>query len=101
MAKEIRCEEHLGIVDCDLKVRSDVPGEVVRQVVEHLREEHDMTMPDAKAIMEGSVEEGDVDEKVWTVVKRLDEELNLSELATQSEELPEGEGPAVAPKKQL
>jgi predicted small metal-binding protein len=101
MAKEIRCAEDLGIADCDLIVRDDVPGDIVRKVVDHLREEHDMTTPDADAIMEGSVEEEDVDEKVWTVVKRLDEELNLSDLAAQSEELVEGEGPAVAPKKQL
>ena len=101
MTKEIRCEEDLGIPDCDLVVRSEVPGEIVNEVVDHLRENHDMDLPSAEAIIAGEVEEADVDEKVWLVVKRLDEELNLSELAAQAPPEPEVDVPAAAPEKQL
>jgi hypothetical protein len=53
---------------------------VVREVVEHLRAEHDIDMPDADMILAGEVK-GDpleiVDPAVNLVVERLTEALNI------------------------
>jgi predicted small metal-binding protein len=73
--REIRCGEDLGIADCDFVARGEAPGEIMHEMVEHLREEHDMDLPDAEAILQGDVDETDVDDKIWMVVRRLREDL--------------------------
>jgi predicted small metal-binding protein len=91
--QEIRGKD-LGVANCDLVARAEAPGEIVHKVVGHLREAHDIDMPDAEVILEGQVEETDVDQKVWTIVKRIREDLNLGEVAASGEAMPGEEGPA-------
>jgi predicted small metal-binding protein len=97
--KKLRCSEDLRIADCDLEVEGDTPGEIVSEVVEHLREEHGMDMPDALAITKGQVNETELDDKTWTVVKRIREALDISDVGVEDEESAGEERPALAPKK--
>mgnify|MGYP001142071112 CR=1 FL=1 len=77
--KKIKCSE-LGVRDCDFIAKGESPGEVVKEVVEHLRAEHDIDMPDADAILAGEVGEEFtevVDEEVALIVERLTTALNI------------------------
>jgi predicted small metal-binding protein len=79
MSKEIKCSD-LGIEDCDFAAQGETAGEVVKEVVEHLRAEHDVDMPDADAILAGEVSQdsrGLVDPDARLVVERLTEALNI------------------------
>ena len=44
---EVSCNE-LGVIDCDYVARGMTPGEVLEKMVDHLRSEHDLDMPDAE-----------------------------------------------------
>lgn len=93
--KEIRCAEDLGIARCDLVARGETSAHVVEQIVDHLREAHGMALPAASAILKGAVDEADVDEKVWVIMARLREVLDLEgEVDAGTEEAP----PAVSPE---
>lgn len=46
--------EDLGIANDSTVLEAETPGELVEKVVEHLRAEHDIDMPDADAIMGGA-----------------------------------------------
>ncbi len=46
--------EDLGIANDSTILEADSPGELVEKVVEHLRAEHDIDMPDADVIMGGT-----------------------------------------------
>jgi predicted small metal-binding protein len=77
--KRISCSE-LGISDCDYTASGEAAGDLVKEVVEHLRKEHDLDMPDADVIMAGEVKEDPldlVDPAVVLVVERLIEALNI------------------------
>jgi predicted small metal-binding protein len=79
VTKRIQCIE-LGIKDCDFVASGETAGDVVREVVEHLRAEHDLDMPDADLIMAGEVKEdpfGIVDPGVTLVVERLTKALDI------------------------
>ena len=79
MTKRIECIE-LGIKDCDFVAGGETAGDVVREVVEHLRAEHDIDMPDADVILAGEVKEDPletIDPAVALVVERLTEALNI------------------------
>lgn len=91
--KEVQCAEDLGIADCDMVARGEAPGEIAGQIVEHLRQAHDMNMPDVSAIMSGGIEEADVDEEVWSVVTRLREALDVDDVDALTEKPPGEEGP--------
>lgn len=41
----------LGVKDCDFTARGETAGDVVRDLVDHLRDEHDVGMPDADVIL--------------------------------------------------
>jgi predicted small metal-binding protein len=97
--KKLRCSEDLRIADCHLEVEGDTPEEIVSEVVEHLREEHGMDLPDADAITKGQVDKTEVDEKIWTVVKRMQDALEISDVGAEDEELAGEERPSLAPKK--
>jgi predicted small metal-binding protein len=76
---KVPCSE-LGIKDCDFVAEGETAGDVVGEVVEHLRAEHDMDMPDADVILAGEVDEGPlkmVSPAVKLVVTRLTEALNI------------------------
>jgi predicted small metal-binding protein len=79
VTKSIECIE-LGIKDCDFVAGGETAGDVVRDVVEHLRAEHDLDMPDADTILAGELKEDPlelVDPSVRLVVERLTEALNI------------------------
>lgn len=84
---EINCEA-LGIVGCKRLFRGKTAGEVVDQVREHLRSEHDISLPETEVILR--TDEGlDVDafverflgmgysKKAVLIVRRLRELLNV------------------------
>ncbi len=81
MAIELTCDE-LGVKGCDLTAIGDTPGEIVRQVVEHLESEHGIDLPDVDAILkettivEDFVDEG-YDRDAIIVVRRLRERLGI------------------------
>lgn len=82
----------LGIADCDWSASGETPADVVRQVVEHLRQEHDIDMPSAEAIIEGKATEEPImksaDETVRLVVRRLHADLDLPSPDTGTETRP-------------
>jgi predicted small metal-binding protein len=89
VTKRIECIE-LGIKDCDFVASGETAGDVVREVVEHLRAEHDIDMPDADVILAGEVKEDPlelVDPAVKLVVERLTKALNI--VPVERPELPE------------
>jgi predicted small metal-binding protein len=79
MTKRIKCSE-LGVKDCDFTVSGETAGEVVGKVVEHLRAEHDIDMPDADVILAGGVRDDPLeklDPATALVIDRLKEALNI------------------------
>jgi predicted small metal-binding protein len=79
MSKEIKGSD-LGIEDCDFAARGETAGDVVEEVVEHLRAEHGIDMPDADVILAGGVSDDPlkmVDPAVKVVVERLTDALNI------------------------
>ena len=72
--------EELGIHDCDFHASGETAGDVVRQVVDHLRDEHNVGMPDAEVILEGRTTEqplAEADPGVVLVAERLISALNI------------------------
>jgi predicted small metal-binding protein len=77
--KKIKCSE-LGVRDCDFVAKGESPGEIVKEVVEHLRAEHDIDMPDTDTILAGEVGEEFTEvigEEVTLIVERLTTALNI------------------------
>jgi predicted small metal-binding protein len=79
VAKTIKGSE-LGVKDCDFNARGETAGDVVRELVDHLRDEHAIDMPDADVILAGELS-GDprekVDPAVALIIKRLTNALNI------------------------
>ena len=72
--------KELGINDCDFEASGDTAGDVVSQVVDHLREVHDLDMPDVETILEGQSSDeflSDADPGIALVVERLTSKLNI------------------------
>jgi predicted small metal-binding protein len=77
--KKIECSD-LRIKDCDFVAKGETAGDVVEKVVEHLRAEHDLDMPDADAILAGKLSHDSleiVEPAVALVVERLTEALDI------------------------
>jgi predicted small metal-binding protein len=79
--KEIHCSE-LGVHECDFVAQGETPAEVVEQVVEHLRSEYGIDLPDAEEILEGRTPtdrlmEGRIDKDAALLVTRLREQLGI------------------------
>lgn len=91
MAYEVRCEEDLNVAGCDLVARGETPADVLGQVIDHLEDEHDLTLPDPEITLEGTVDESTLTESVRIVVARLQEKLNIS-----GEGVPGAETPPIA-----
>ena len=49
---QIPCEE-LGVYECDYVARAKTPAEAAKQIVEHLRSEHGLHLPDVDEILGG------------------------------------------------
>ena len=48
---QINCSD-LGVADCTYTAYGETPGEAVEKIVQHLRREHNINMPDADQILE-------------------------------------------------
>ena len=71
---------NLGIKDCNFVAKGESAGDVVKQIVEHLRAEHDLDMPDADVILAGELSRDPleiVDPAVALIVERLTEALDI------------------------
>jgi predicted small metal-binding protein len=99
MKKKVRCEQDLGVVNCDLVVEGDDPGEVAAEYVEHLRDEHDMDMPDAETITNEEMDIEDLGGEVRTVVRRLREALGISAAGMEDEGVLSDDQLAVSKRK--
>jgi predicted small metal-binding protein len=66
MAVQVSCRQ-LGIQDCSFSASGATPGDVTREVVDHIRAQHGIDMPDARAIMEGDLR---ADFEQWTPAQR-------------------------------
>lgn len=91
MAIELRGKD-LGVADCDWAALGETPVDVVQQMVAHLRQEHQIEMPSAEAILEGKATEEPMlegtDETVRLIVERLHAELDMPSPEPRSESQP-------------
>lgn len=79
MDKELHCSE-LGVEDCDLVARGETAGAIVREIVQHLRQEHDLDLPGADEILAEDMDMETLSEQqpaVYLIVKRLRQELEI------------------------
>jgi hypothetical protein len=77
---KIRCKEDLRIEDCDYSAEGATPAEVLGPIVDHLREEHDLDLPDPSLILEGKYyadKEVPPEDGTRIVVTRLMEALDI------------------------
>jgi predicted small metal-binding protein len=91
---KVRCQEDLKIEGCDVVAQGETAGEVLREIVPHLRKEHNLDLPDVEEILAGKMSqdelfEGQEDEAVRLIVSRLHEALDIEPMDT-----PEGPAPA-------
>lgn len=78
MAYVIRGGEDLGIAGCEYVASGETPGDVVRDVKEHLKDEHNVDLPETEAILEGREFDETVigaSEDANIIVRRLREAL--------------------------
>jgi predicted small metal-binding protein len=76
MVTELKCED-LNVKGCSFTVQGETPKEVLEKASEHLREEHDIELPDPETILE-SKDISNLEESVQIVVQRLRKALNIS-----------------------
>ena len=95
---EVKCQD-LGIVDCSYVARGKTPGDMLEDIVPHLRSEHDLDMPPSEELLEiyqarepevanpvanlweaGADDSPPLDEGVRLVTSRLIEALSRSNL---------------------
>lgn len=79
MSKKIKCKE-LGFQGCDFIAEGETSGDVVKEIVEHLKKEHDINMPDAEVILKGKMSDNlfdRADKATQLVIERLTEKLNI------------------------
>lgn len=92
MAIELSGQD-LGIANCDWSATGETPADVIEQMVNHLRQEHDIDMPKTETIMEGRATDDpimeDVDDRVRLIIRRIHAELDMPESA--------GGGPGAEP----
>ncbi len=85
MSIQLSCRD-LGIQDCDWVATGETAGDIVEQVVRHLRKEQNINLPDPEEILEGDFTQSPLDDTmdpaVATIIRRLREKLNLEERGT-------------------
>lgn len=87
MSLRVRGSDDLGVVGCDYVATGESPGDVAQDMIEHLRSEHDVDMPDADRVTS--------DEEIETstagahvIVKRLRNALDISGVVTTVDQEP-------------
>jgi len=78
MIKQIKCKD-LGFEGCQFRTRGATAEAVLQEIVEHLRAEHDVDVPDADVVLEALLEDGEleVDEEVRPIVQHLFSKLDI------------------------
>jgi hypothetical protein len=71
--------EDINVSGCTYTAEGETAGEVLRATVEHLKQEHDMDLPDAGLILRNEVEENGLDHGTRLVLKRIRERLQLTD----------------------
>jgi predicted small metal-binding protein len=93
MAYQVSCSD-LGIAGCSFSAAGETPGDIVREIVDHVRAQHAIDMPDADVILKGEIQEEEyyegVDPGARLIVKRLAELLG-----TRPVDGPDSAAPAV------
>lgn len=90
---KVRCQEDLGIEGCDVVAQGETAGEVLREIVPHLRKEHNLNLPAVDDILEGKTSQdelfgGQEDEAVRLTVSRLREALGIEPVDTSERPAP-------------
>ena len=81
MTFTIHGSDDLGVVDCDYVAKGETAGAVADDIITHLRDEHDVDMPDADAVMKA--DNIDVSTRaVQVIVERLRDVLNIAGTVT-------------------
>ncbi len=93
MKNKIDCQKDLQIKDCDWTVEGEAPADVVEMAVKHLRNNHNLDVPDAENILEGDYDPDDLDEGARVVVQRLRETLNVQPAKDALESQPAFDAP--------
>ena len=85
--------EELGLIDCTYVASGEIPGDVLKDMIEHLKTTHKLDMPDAEEILKNPENPGDavlifpklwletnsqMDEPVRLITERLVNKLKLS-----------------------
>ena len=79
MTTKLECRE-LNIENCDFVASGETAGDVVEEIVKHLRTKHHIDMPDADTIMLDEIPEGSAqmaDPAAVLIVERLRESLGI------------------------
>jgi predicted small metal-binding protein len=79
MTKKLSCSE-LGVTDCEFTASGETVGNVVEEMVAHLRDKHEINLPDADDILTGEMEEDpleNLDRTSSLVVRRMIEKLEI------------------------
>ena len=90
--KQITCSE-IGIAGCDFSTSGAAAGDAVEAMVDHIRNEHNIDMPDVEVVMTGNVKEDwldVVDPAAELAVRRLTEALNIVHAEEPKVQMPAG-----------
>lgn len=90
MTKKISCKE-LKVEGCHHTAQAASSGAALEEMVEHLRKEHDIDLPEAEEILEGDFDPQAWDESTNLLITRMREELNLPPLDPAPETAEEAE----------
>ena len=89
--RRIHCSE-LGIANCDWVASGETPGDVIDEVVAHVRDLHGIDMPDTETILEGDYVENpvldDAEAGAVLIIRRLRETLGLGPRADEVDAWP-------------
>ena len=84
MAFNVHGEDDLGVAGCDYVASGETAEEVIDEMSAHLRDEHDVDLPDTELILsEDQINLADDEEQL--VVSRLREALNLGDQTDTSD----------------
>jgi len=68
----------INVSGCSFTAEADTAGEVLRRMVEHLRSEHDIQLPDPETILGWDEDETQLDRGARLALRRMRERLGLT-----------------------
>ena len=85
MTFTIHGSDDLGVVDCEYVASGETAGDAAQDMIEHLRSEHDVDMPDADVVTsDDDIEAPSSDAQV--IIERLRDVLNVPGTVTTSDD---------------